>query len=563
MKTQLKTPFADRNPVNRILAQFRQELIAVGIFSMIANLLMLTPTIYMLQVFDRVMVSQNGMTLVSVSLVALFLFLIMAFSEWTRSRLLVRAGVRFDSLINTRVFRSSFEASLQRSGRSPGEAFGDLVNLRQFMTGNGIFAFFDAPWTPIYIAVAWLLHPVLGYAAIVFAVILGVVAWWGHRYTEKANKSSLESVSKEQAFVQSKLRNVESIESMGMLEGLRGRWAELHAKQVADVSYAQERSQRVQSLVKFLQYTQQSLFLGVGALLVVAGELSPGAMIAANILMARALQPVQMLVGTWKGFIAARLSYNRLASILSNYPYPTRSSLVEAPKGRVELANLVATVPSREEPILKDLNAVFEPGELVVIMGPSGSGKSTLARCLLGIWPHFDGNVLLDAMPIRGYDRKELGPYIGYLPQDIELFEGSIAENIARFGALDSQKIIQAAMAAGVHEMILRFPKGYDTPMGIAGGQLSGGQRQRIALARALYGDPTLLVLDEPNANLDDVGEAALLRALQQLKASGKTIFLVTHRGGVLQLADRVLVLQAGEMRTLGAPSEVLPGLAA
>jgi len=559
----MKTPFAYRNPVNRILAQFRQELIAVGIFSMVANLLMLTPTIYMLQVFDRVMVSQNGMTLVSVSLVALFLFLIMAFAEWSRSRLLVRAGVRFDSLINTHVFRSSFEASLQRSGRSPGEAFGDLVNLRQFMTGNGIFAFFDAPWTPIYIAVAWLLHPVLGYTSIVFAVILGLVAWWGHRYTEKANESSLESVGKEQVFVQSKLRNVEAIESMGMLEGLRRRWGGLHAKQVADVSFAQERSQRVQSLVKFLQYTQQSLFLGVGALLVVAGELSPGAMIAANILMARALQPVQMLVGTWKGFIAARLSYGRLASILSDYPYPVRRILANVPAGQIELADLVATVPSREEPILRKLNASFAPGELIVIMGASGSGKSTLARCLLGVWPHFDGNVLLDGMPIRGYDRKDLGPYVGYLPQDIELFEGSIAENIARFGQMDSQKIIQAAMAAGVHEMILRFPKGYDTPMGIAGGQLSGGQRQRIALARALYGDPTLLVLDEPNANLDDVGEAALLRALQQLKANGKTIFLVTHRGGVLQLADRVLVLQDGEIRALGAPSEVLPSLAA
>lgn len=558
----MNTPrFSERNPLNAILWEFRREFYAVGLFSMVVNLLMLTPTIYMLQVYDRVMVSLNQMTLLVVSLLALFFFLVMAFAEWVRSRLLVRSGMRFDALVNARVFRASFEAALNQAGRNPREAFTDLINLRQFMTGNGVFAFFDAPWTPIYIAVSWLLHPWLGVVSIVFAAIHAAIAWRGHRLTEASHEEVMEANFKVNGFAHSKLRNVETIEAMGMLDNLRRRWMNLGRQSLDVQAGAADLTQRIQSLTKFVQYTQQSLVLAAGAWLVIRGELSPGGMIAANVLMTRALQPVQLIVSSWKGFMAARLSYRRLAALLSDYPERAGLALDQGLRGQIALKGLVALAKGREDAILKGIDAEFSPGEVVVILGPSGSGKSTLARCLMGIWPLMRGDVLMDGVSLRDWNRHELGPHLGYVPQDVELLEGTIAENIARFGEIDSEKVIAAAQAAGIHDMILRFPQGYDTPLGVAGGLLSGGQRQRIALARAMYGTPALLVLDEPNANLDEAGEAALLQAVNKLKALGRTVFVISHRGGIVNIADRLLVLVGGQIRHFGPRAEVLASL--
>ncbi len=549
------------SPLKAALWQFRREFLVVGVFSMVANLLMLTPTIYMLQVFDRVMISHSGLTLISVSLIALFFFVVMAFSEWSRSRLLVRAGVRFDELLNSKVFNASFEASLNQTGRNPTEAFADLTNIRQFLTGNGIFAFFDAPWVPIYIAVAWLLHPWLGILSVIFALILAAVAWGGHRLTRAGNEASLESGMKVHGFVQSKLRNSEVVEAMGMLDSLRRRWLNQHHQYLDVHARSMDQNHRIQSFTKFVQYTQQSLMLGAGAVLVIRGELSPGAMIAANVLMGRALQPMQLIVGTWKSFMTARLSFHRLDALLATYPERVGQTVNEPPRGQVTLQELVAKAGGRAQPILKGLNAEFAAGEIVVILGPSGSGKSTLARCLVGIWSETEGAVRLDGTPIESWDRHELGPYLGYLPQDVELFDGSIAENIARFGITEPDKVIEAAQRAGIHEMILHFPQGYDTPMGLAGGLLSGGQRQRIALARAMYGNPALLVLDEPNANLDDVGEVALVQAVQNLKALGKTVFLISHRTSIVGVADRLVIMANGQIQIQGPRAEVLATL--
>ena len=553
--------FSERNPLNKILWQFRREFYVVGIFSMIVNLLMLTPTIYMLQVFDRVMTSQNQMTLLMVSLITLFLFGIIAFSEWARSRLLVRAGVCFDNLLNERVFRASFEASLNQSGRNPREAFSDLINLRQFLTGNGVFAFFDAPWTPVYVAVAWLLHPWLGILSILFALILAGIAWKGHLITYSTHSATLESGIAANEFMQSKLRNAETIESMGMLENLRRRWANLNYRHVHIQASAADKIQRIQSFTKFVQYSQQSLMLGAGALLVIRGELSMGAMIAANILMGRALQPVQQIVAVWKSFMASRLSYERLVTLLEEHPERTGLSVSTELQGKVSVRNLKAFAAGRTTPILKGISAEFSPGQVVAIIGPSGSGKSTLARCLMGIWPQTEGELKLDSIPLQDWDRYELGPHLGYVPQDVELFEGTVAENIARFSEVDSDKVIAAAKQADIHDMILHFPQGYDTPMGVAGGLLSGGQRQRIALARAMYGSPSLLVLDEPNANLDDAGETALLNAVALLRAAGKTVFIISHRSGILSVADYLLVLVEGQIQHFGPRAEVLEQL--
>ncbi len=542
--------FFQRSELTQALWCFRREFAMVGVFSMLSNLLLLSPTIYMLQVFDRVMVSQNELTLAMMSLITLFLFTVMAFAEWIRSKVLVRSGVRLDNLLGSRVFEASFEARLSRSGDAAPRAFGDLLVLRQFLTGNGIFALFDAPWTPIYLTVLFFLHPVLGGIALCFALAQAALVWFGHRLAVAPAQAASDSAAAARSYLQGKLRNAEVLEPMGMVHNLRPQWAERYCRALGLQGEAQALTHRITAWSKFVRYSQQSLGLGAGALLVINHQLSPGEMIAANVLMTRTLAPIDLLVSTWRGFIAARAAFARLDGLLGQHPVRDPRLQRTAPAGSIELRGLMAHTQDRGQPILHGVNLVLRPGTVTAILGPSGSGKSTLARCLIGVWPWTSGEVLLDARPLAGWDRAELGPHLGYLPQDIELFEGTIAENIARFGDIDAQKVIAATRSAGLHEMILRLPQGYETPVGEAGGLLSGGQRQRLALARAIYGQPRLVVLDEPNANLDDAGEAALVRAVQELRAQGSSVVLVTHRPGILAAADRVLTLRSGRIES-------------
>ncbi len=558
----MKTPeFFNRNELSRVLWGFRREFVVAGIFSMVANLLMLTPTLYMLQIYDRVMASQSTWTLLVISLITLFLFGVLSFSEWSRSKLLVRSGVRLDELLSRRLFHASYEAYLNPAISNPSRAFSDLTELRQFLTGNGILAFFDAPWVPIYIAVLFMLHPWLGVMAIVFGAIQSVLAWWANNATKPAQTVASKAQVEVNGYLQSKFRNAEVLESMGMVGNLYRRWAERSANALGHSMHAQSQVGKVMAWSKFIRYTQQSLALGGGAVLVIQGELSPGAMIAANVLTTRALAPIDLMVATWSGFLSAREAFGRLRDLLQAHPPREVAPVGVVPKGEIALKDVAATAPGREAPILKGINVVMPAGSVTVVLGASGSGKSTLARVLLGIWPAASGEVLLDDAPIGRWDRMELGPHVGYLPQDIELFDGSIADNIARSGEVNSGLVIAAAEAAGLHTMILRFPKGYDTPMGEAGGMLSGGQRQRIGLARALYGEPALVVLDEPNANLDDEGEAALVRAVQGLKAKGKTVVLISHRPGIVGVADRLLILHEGVVHASGPRDGVLAAL--
>jgi len=544
--------YLEHSELGRGLWTFRREFLWVGLFSLVANLLMLTPTLYMLQVFDRVMLSQSEVTLITLTLVMVLFTVVMAIAELVRSRLLVRAGVRFDEALNARVFDASFSAHLAQDGASATRAFSDLTNLRQFLTGNGVFTFFDLPWMPIYLAVLFLMHPLLGWAGIGFTLLLIALAIGSHWLTSTLHERSSDSELQANSYLGSKLRHAEAVESMGMLPNLRRRWIGLVATQFHRREQSHEQQHRMQALGKFLQYSQQSLILALGAWLAVRGEISLGAMIASNALMANALRPISSLVGTWKQFIEARQAYKRLDKVIGQYPDGGRYHTADTVRGVVELRQLVATAPGSDTTILKGLTIEFRPGEVVGIVGPSGAGKSTLARCLLGVWPTTRGHVLLDGTPIGKWDRDRLGPHIGYLPQDIELLEGSVAENICRFGEIDSDKVIDAAKLAGIHEMIQHLPQGYDTPLGQAGGILSGGQRQRLALARALYGMPDLVVLDEPNANLDDAGEAALMVAISELKKAGKTVFMVLHQRNLLALADRVLVLNNGSVAQFG-----------
>lgn len=558
----MKTPsFFQRSELSATLWTFRREFAVCVVFTVVVNLLMLTPTLYMLQVFDRVMLSASEFTLTALTLVMLFFFAVMAFSEWSRARLLVRTGVKLDERLNSRIFNASFESYLSQLGRSPAQAFSDLTNVRQFLTGQGLFAFMDAPWTPIYMFVLYMLHPFLGLLSVVFSLLLVGLAYLSHRLTFEPLDKAMEAGMQVNTYVHSKLRNAEVIESMGMLGDLRRLWQVRHQRYLGINQNAQDMSARVLALTKFLRYTQQSLALGAGALLVIQGELSPGAMIAANVLMGRASAPIDLMVSTWQSSISAHKSFLRLEELLSTHPQRDAGLVHDTPQGHMRIENLVATAPGRAQPILKGLSADFPSGQIIAVIGPSGSGKSTLARALVGIWPYVDGQVLIDGEPIQSWNRDELGPFVGYLPQDIELFEGSIAENIARFGQIDPEKVILAAGRAGVHDMILRFPRGYDTSMGEAGNLLSGGQRQRIGLARAMYGDPSLIVLDEPNSNLDDVGEAALVKAVQDLKQQGKTVFLVTHRMNIIGVADRILVLHDGAIQIYGPAKDVIAAL--
>lgn len=561
MNPSIRGATARRNPLTEVLFAFKREFIIVGIFSAVVNLLMLTPTLYMLQVFDRVLHGQSLTTLIVVSLITLFLFAMMAFAEWARSILLVRTGVKLDQALSKKVFLSSFLSYLNPSESEPSKAFGYLIALRQFMTGNGVFALFDSPWLPIYIAVLFLLHPLLGWLAIGFSVIQLGIAWYGYQVGRETQLTSDEAQRTAQKFMQSKLRNIEVLSSMGMLAPLYKRWQGLQFRALLQNGTAQQRTGLVTAVSKFVRYTQQSASLGAGAWLVIHGEVSVGAMIAGNVLMTRALAPIDLLVSSWPGFLSSKDAYTKLSVLMAFKVAGRDKVLTEAPVGRLKIEGLQARANGREKPILDGVNFEAFPGMATVVLGPSGSGKSTLARAMLGIWPDYDGKILLDDQPIAQWTRESLGVHLGYLPQDIELFDGTIAENIARIGEVDSARVIEAAEAAGLHEIILRFPKGYDTRVGQGGAFLSGGQRQRVGLARALYGNPAVVVLDEPNANLDDAGENALLQAVELLKKQGKTVVLISHRPGVLKVADRLVIMQDGQVVASGPRDGVLAKL--
>ena len=549
-----------RRELAAAMADVRREFWVVGVFSLIVNALMLMPSLYMLQVYDRVMVSRSELTLLMSSLLLLAVLLLVCGVEVMRSRLLVRTGVRIDQALNPRLFRACFDAQLLRPSANPAQAFADLTHVRQFLTGNGVFAFFDAPWFVIYIGVLFLLHPLLGWLGLACAAALLAVAWLSQRQSGAAQAALAAGVSVNDD-QQSKLRNAELIEAMGMLPRLREAWWQRYQAHAAAQSKVDAAGHALMATSKFLRYTQQSLSLGAGAWLVIRGELSPGAMIVANMLMTRALQPLDLLVGTWRGLQSARSALGRVVDLLQAQARDADGALSQVPFGQLELRKVGATAPGREQAILRQVSLQIPAGALVCVLGPSGSGKSTLARVMLGIWPQVSGEVLLDSAPLAQWQRETLGRSLGYLPQDVELMEGTLAQNIARFGQIDSESVIAAARQAGIHDMVLRLPRGYDTPAGEAGSLLSAGQRQRLALARALYGNPSLLVLDEPNANLDEAGEQALLETVKLLKAQGKTVVLITHRLPIVEAADLLLLLRDGAVQDFGDRAEVLQRL--
>ncbi|MCU7646329.1 type I secretion system permease/ATPase [Pseudomonas piscis] len=549
-------------PLFKALGEYKGILISVGCFTALINLLMLVPSIYMLQVYDRVLSSQNETTLAMLSLMVVGFFVFIGLLEVLRSFIVIRIGSQLERRFNLRVYQAAFERNLARGEGYAGQSLGDLTQIRQFLTGPALFAFFDAPWFPIYLLVIFAFNVWLGVMATAGAALLIALAFLNEAMTKKPLSEASGYSQQSTQLATSHLHNAETIQAMGMLGSLRKRWFGVHSRFLGLQNQASDTGAVISSLSKTLRLCLQSLVLGLGAWLVIKGDMTAGMMIAGSILMGRALSPIDQLIAVWKQWSAAKLAYNRLDSLLREFPPGDSAMSLPPPKGQVSFEQVSAGPPGRRMATLQQVNFSINAGEVLGVLGASGSGKSTLARVLVGVWPTLAGTVRLDGADIHRWNRDELGPYIGYLPQDIELFTGSVAENIARFRQADPEQVVQAAQMAGVHELILRLPQGYDTILGDDGSGLSGGQKQRVALARALYGSPSLVVLDEPNSNLDTVGESALAAAIAQLKARGTSVVLVTHRSSVLALADKLLVLNEGRLQAFGPSQEVLKALA-
>lgn len=554
--------FSNRTPLNSAMLAARPAVITAIIFSAFINVLALVSPMYMLQVYDRVLTSRNVTTLIVITIVAVFLLAILSGLEALRTQVLVRGGIRFDEKLRGSIFEGVLEFTLKKHP-SGSQAFRDADSIREFVTGAGLIAFCDAPWVPIFVAVAFLLHPFFGVLAIVAGIIIFLLAIANDSVTREPLKQATNAAIHAQNDASAAMRNSEVMRAMGMWGGLQKRWSLRRDDLISMQAQASDRGGGVMSGIKFFRQLIQTLILGGGAYLAIEGIISPGAMIAASIIVGRALAPIEGAVGQWKGFLNARGAWDRIQNLFDTVPAAEERMSLPPPKGRVTAEQAVIAPPGARAATLKGANFDLPAGTTLGIVGPSAAGKSSLVRGLVGVWPIVQGAVRLDGSELKHWDPVELGRHIGYLPQDVELFSGTVAENIARFSEFDPQEVIDAAQLAGCHEMIQELPEGYETQIGEGGQALSGGQRQRLALARALFRMPALVVLDEPNASLDQLGEMALLQAIQRLKAAGRTVIFATHKANLLSVADQIMVLQGGVIAKLGPRDEVMRQLLA
>lgn len=547
----LERPRID-TPMGQALECALGALKRVGFFSMFINLLTLTSSIYMMQVYDRVLASRSGPTLLYLTLFAGTCLATLAALEVVRSRLLVRLGARFDAQLSGLVFMRTLTA-----GRS-GQSLRDLDQLRNFLTGSHILSLLDAPWMPIYIGLVYLLHPMLGHVALAGGVLLFLLALWNERDTREPLAEAGKQMAAGTQFAEISARNAEAIRAMGMLPGLTVLWRKRHDLGLGLQGLASDRAGNVAAVAKALRFFLQVAILGVGAWLVIKQECTGGVMIASSIIMGRGLAPVEAAIGGWRGFLMARESYGRLLKGFGSDAADAPTMLLPKPEGKLVFEGVSGGPPDLRKFTVQNLSFSLEAGSVLGITGPSAAGKSTLARLAVGVWRPGTGVVRLDGVNIADWNREDVGPHIGYLPQDIELFPGSVADNIARFGKVDPDKVVDAAQLAGAHQVILELPQGYDTPIGPSGVNLSGGQRQRIGLARAFYGRPPLIVLDEPTSNLDAEGEGAVRQAMEVLRGQS-TVVVIAHRPAVLGGTDQLMVILKGQIVNFGPTSEVMP----
>ncbi len=560
-----KIPGSGSGSDTELKAMMRRTLkgfIPVFAFSFVFNLLMLVSPIYMMQVFDRVLTSGRTETLLVLTVIAVFALLILGQMDTYRQRILTRIGIWLDQALSLRVLTASLKLSLGRAnvGAQP---LRDLAQLRSFIASPAVFPIIDAIWVPVFLAAIFMLHAWLGWLAVAGAVTLFGIALANEYVTRQPLKQANEAQVAAFSHADKVVRNAEIVEAMGLLPNLLMRWAHHNNAVLQHQSQAGDRAAELGGATKFIRMALQTAILGLGAYLVLEGRMSSGGMIAASILLGRGLAPIEQSIGAWKGFVAARAAYARLDKVLEAVPaQPDRMALSE-PRGHLMVEGLGYVPHGSSKPILRNVSFEIEPGEAVAIIGPSAAGKSTLCRMLVGVFAPSAGSVRLDGAEVSMWDRTEFGAHIGYLPQTVDLFDGTVAQNIARMGEADSISIIEAAKLAGVHDMILRLPNGYDTELTDGGSILSGGQRQRIGLARALFGSPCLLVLDEPNSNLDQDGEAALMQTIDYLRANGTAIVMVAHRSSVISHVDKIVVLANGTVQMAGPCDEIVQQLSA
>jgi len=557
MTTRNKT-----DEVHEVLRTCRSYFLTVGIFSLAINLLYLASPLYMLQIYDRVISSSSVTTLVMLTIALLIAFSALAGLDVVRASVLTRASIRLDRLMAGRVVMAILDSPAALGG-ARSQFLRDFDTFRQFITGMGIHALFDLPWAPLYILVIFMLSPLLGGFAMSCAVLLVLLALVNERIVRPPMSESNEAANRNYSFTEMSLRNSEVVQAMGMTEGLLRRWGRDRVKMIARQVQASDRAAVMSSMIRFFRLSMQSLILGLGAYLVIERQITVGAMFATSILLGRALQPIEQIVGSWRNLISAREAYRRIRELLMANPLRAERMELPRPTGHVSVEGLTYAPPRSNKPILKSVSFRIEPGEVIGIIGPSGAGKSTLVRNIVGVLRPNAGTVRLDGADIATWPRVSLGQYIGYLPQDVELFADSVAANVSRFQQTRGENVVRAAQVAGVHDMILRLAEGYETQVGEGGMTLSGGYRQRIGLARAVFGSPSLVVLDEPSSNLDAEGEAALSECILKLKQNKVTVILVSHRPSTVAVVDKILLLIDGVVEAYGPRAEILARLSA
>lgn len=545
------------------LVQLRPFFTRAGWFSLFASVLVLAPSGYMLEVYSRVVDSRSYGTLFWLTVVVLGAYALMELLEWARAEVMRAAAQRFDALLSTRVFDAVFAAKLRNVPGGTAQPLQDFAKLRDFLFSPALLAIMEAPVAILMAVLLFLISPWLGWSAVVFGIAQTLVALWNERRTKQPLMQANQKAFQAQQYADGTLRNAEVIAAMGMLRATHQRWVQKQREFLNLQAQASESAGGFQALGKLLQTTLSSLLLGLASWLLLNNELygGGGMMIVGSILGGRMLAPLLQVVAQWQAVIGVRESWHRLEALLAAVPKDPENMALPAPRGVLQVEQLMAGAPGSPGVIVRGVAFALQPGEVLAVVGPSASGKSTLARLLVGLWPAASGKVRLDGVDIFSWDKAELGPHVGYLPQGVELLEGTLAQNIARFGEVDMHKVRAAAQAVGVDALIESLPQGYETVVGPGGVRLSGGQRQRIGLARALYGAPTLIVLDEPNSNLDDEGDAALARAIAQASARGATVVVITHRTSVLGVAHKMLLIRDGVQQAFGPRDEVLAAL--
>lgn len=547
-----------KTPLSQAYGRFRAIMATTILFSFFINLLMFVGPLYMLQIYDRVLSSRNEFTLVMLTGIAVALLMSYGLLEFIRSKLLVRAGLQFDAAVANPTFNRVVRQKTVNPASGAQIALSDIDKVREFMTGQGILAFFDAPWVPLFLALCFAFHPWLGIVATVGAVIIFILALVNEFATRNTLQEASQATQQASTFVSATMQNAEVIRAMGMERQLTVRWGKQHEEALLHQATASGRAGGIVASSKFVRMSLQVAILGVGAYLVLLQEVSPGIMIAASIVMGRALAPVEQAVGQWKQFVGARQAHKRLVQLFQAMDdEPSRLTLPD-PKGEIRVEQLFATIPGTRKSVLKNINFALAPGEVMALVGPSGSGKSTLVRHLVGAVPPASGTIRLDGTEVQHWDIEQLGRNMGYLPQDVKLFKGSVAENIGRFDdEASDEEIVAAATISGAQDMIQSLSDGYGTDVGEDGRSLSGGQRQRVGLARAVFREPSIVILDEPNSNLDSAGEQALMQCITKLKEMHKTVILVTHKTNLLSLTDKTLMLVEGAVQKFGPTREV------